>query len=85
MGLDAFGLREPALRGGGVSGIDSLAVLPLENLSGDPEQGYLADGMHDALITDLSRLSGLKRVVARGSVHAVQGDERVPADGRQRS
>ncbi len=36
--------------------IDSIAVLPLENLSGDPEQEYFADGMTDALITDLAHL-----------------------------
>lgn len=45
----------------------------LENLSGDPEQGYLAEGMHDALITNLAQLSGLKRVIARGSVLRFKG------------
>jgi len=72
-GLNAFGLRSRFFGGGAMSGIDSLAVLPLENLSGDAEQGYLADGIHDALITDLSRLTGLKRVVARGSVLRFKG------------
>jgi serine/threonine-protein kinase len=48
-------------------GIQSIAVLPLENLSGDPEQEYFADGMTEALITELSRFSGL-RVVSRTSV-----------------
>ena len=37
------------------AGIRSLAVLPLENLSGDPAQNYFADGMTDELITDLAR------------------------------
>jgi hypothetical protein len=37
------------------SEIKSIAVLPLENLSGDPSQDYFADGMTDSLITDLSR------------------------------
>jgi hypothetical protein len=36
-------------------GIESLAVLPLENLSRDPEQEYFSDGMMDLLITDLWR------------------------------
>ena len=49
-------------------GIQSLAVLPLENLSGDPAQDYLASGIHEALITDLAKLSGFKRVIARTSV-----------------
>ena len=38
----------------GVPPIHSIAVLPLENLSGDPSQEYFADGMTDALITDLA-------------------------------
>ena len=44
--------------------IDSLAVLPLENLSGDPEQDYFADGMTEALITNLAKIRAL-RVVSR--------------------
>jgi pentatricopeptide repeat protein len=52
----------------GTAPVQSLAVLPLENLSGDPEQDYLADGVHEALITDLAKLSGLRRVIARSSV-----------------
>lgn len=37
----------------------SVAVLPFANMSGDPEQGYFADGMTESLITDLSQVSGL--------------------------
>lgn len=48
--------------------MESLAVLPLENLSGDPAQDYLASGIHEALITDLAKLSGFRRVIARSSV-----------------
>ncbi len=40
-------------------GVRSLAVLPLKNLTGDPEQDYYADGLHDLLITELYKLSGL--------------------------
>jgi adenylate cyclase len=47
--------------------IQSLAVLPLENLSDDPEQEYFADGMTEALIGDLAKISAL-RVVSRTSV-----------------
>ncbi len=47
--------------------IKSLAVLPLKNLSGDPTQEYLADGMTEALIGRLSRVHDL-RVISRTSV-----------------
>jgi TolB-like protein/Tfp pilus assembly protein PilF len=47
--------------------IRSLAVLPLKNLSGDPTQEYLGDGMTDALIDRLSRMHNL-RVISRTSV-----------------
>lgn len=47
--------------------IKSLAVLPLENLSGDPAQEYFADGMTDEVITMLAKNSAL-RVISRTSV-----------------
>src|SRR5215471_17929820 len=47
--------------------IRSLAVLPLENLSGDASQDYFADGVTDALIADLGQISAL-RVISRTSV-----------------
>ena len=47
--------------------IKSLAVLPLENLSGDAAQDYFSDGMTDELITELGQLSEL-RVISRSSV-----------------
>ncbi|MDE3137445.1 MAG: tetratricopeptide repeat protein [Acidobacteriota bacterium] len=51
----------------GAARIQSIAVLPLENLSGDPGQEYFADGMTDALITHLARIGPL-RVISRTSV-----------------
>ena len=51
----------------GTTRIQSLAVLPLDNLSGDAQQDYFADGMTDALIGDLSTISTL-RVISRRSV-----------------
>jgi TolB-like protein/Tfp pilus assembly protein PilF len=68
LALDVGGLRGRILGGAGARRINSLAVLPLANLSGDAGQDYLAAGLHEALITDLARLGGLKRVIARGSV-----------------
>jgi len=54
-------------KGARPSQIRSLAVLPLENLSQDPEQEYFADGMTDAVITDLAKIGAL-RVISRTSV-----------------
>jgi serine/threonine protein kinase len=51
----------------GSSQIHSLAVLPLENQSGGPDQDYFADGMTDELITDLARISAL-RVISHTSI-----------------
>ncbi len=50
----------------------SLAVLPFDNLSNDPEQEYFVDGMTEDLITDLSQVSGLL-VIARNSVFVYKG------------
>jgi TolB-like protein/DNA-binding winged helix-turn-helix (wHTH) protein/Flp pilus assembly protein TadD len=52
--------------------IRSVAVLPLENLSGDPSQDYFAEGMTDELITDLGQISTL-RVISRSSVMTYKG------------
>jgi TolB-like protein/Tfp pilus assembly protein PilF len=64
--LSTKGLPEAALSEAVVPRITSLAVLPLESLSGDPEQAYFVDGMTEALITDLSRIGELK-VISRSS------------------
>jgi TolB-like protein/DNA-binding winged helix-turn-helix (wHTH) protein/Flp pilus assembly protein TadD len=59
-------------RGRAPTGIRSLAVLPLDNLSGDASQNYFADGMTDELITDLAQISAL-RVISRTSVMGYKG------------
>jgi adenylate cyclase len=53
----------------------SIAVLPFDNMSGDPEQAYFADGMTEDLITDLSKVAGLF-VIARNSTFAYKGKSR---------
>ena len=65
--LRAVGLvREPPLE------IQSIAVLPFDNLSHDPEQEYFADGMTEELITNLGKISAL-RVISRTSVMQYKG------------
>jgi TolB-like protein/DNA-binding winged helix-turn-helix (wHTH) protein len=55
--------------------VRSLAVLPLQNLSGDPTQEYFADGMTDELITELAEL-GSVRVISRTSVMQYKGAQK---------
>jgi serine/threonine protein kinase/Flp pilus assembly protein TadD len=62
----------------GAASIQSLAVLPLENLTGDPQQDYFADGMCDALITELSQIKRL-RVISRTSVMQYKDKHESPA------
>jgi len=68
----------PAEEGGGVGGAapkTRLAVLPFANISPDPRDEYLADGMTEELISVLSQVQGL-RVIARTSVDRYRGRER---------
>jgi TolB-like protein/DNA-binding winged helix-turn-helix (wHTH) protein len=55
--------------------VDSLAVLPLRNLSADPQQEYFSEGMTDELITDLSKVAGL-RVISHTSVERYRDTKR---------
>ncbi len=57
--------------------IRSIAVLPLDNYSGDAGQDYFAEGMTDELTTDLAMISQL-RVISRGSVMQFKGAQRPP-------
>lgn len=66
------GLRDRAWETGH---IQSLAVLPLTNLSGDSAQDYFADGMTEAMITELAQISGL-RVISRTSVMQYKGGKK---------
>jgi TolB-like protein/DNA-binding winged helix-turn-helix (wHTH) protein/Tfp pilus assembly protein PilF len=67
-----IGINSPAFRSrlfgnASSSRIQSIAVLPLKNLSNDPEQDYFADGITEAVITDLGKVGAL-RVISRTSV-----------------
>jgi serine/threonine protein kinase/tetratricopeptide (TPR) repeat protein len=66
-GLNVGGWRDRLMGHPRPALIRSLAVLPLENRSHDPEQDYFADGMTDELITELAKLNAV-RVISRTSV-----------------
>jgi hypothetical protein len=75
-GLAGIGVAGWLLLGGEISRspdtIRSIAVLPLENLTGDPGQEYFADGMTEAVISEFARLGAL-RVISRTSVMQYKG------------
>jgi len=54
--------------------VRSLAVLPLKNLTGDPEKAYYVDGLQDLLVTELAQLPGL-RVISRQSTMRYRNSE----------
>lgn len=77
--VQAFALRPPRVS----KIIDSLAVLPFENASGDPDHEYLSDGITGSLINILAMLPKL-RVMARSTVFRYQGQQIDPqAIGRE--
>ena len=79
---NVIGLRTRLL-GDNTPPIHSLAVLPLQNLSGDPGLEYFSDGMTEELITELSRISGLK-VISRTSVMRYKkSDKSLPEIARE--
>src|SRR5882724_3047233 len=70
--MNVGGLRDRLMGRTRPAQIRSIAVLPLGNLSGDPREDYFADGMTEALITELAQIGGL-RVISRTSVMVYKG------------
>ena len=73
-GWDVFDKSAEQTAGQGPDQIESLAVLPLVNLAGTPDQDYFVEGLHEVLITELSKISGL-RVISRQSTMRFGGSE----------
>lgn len=63
--------------------IESLAVLPFQNVSGDPTQDYLADGVTDLLITHLARLHSVRVISRTSAMHYKNSDQRLPEIARE--
>jgi len=65
------------------SKIRSIAVLPLANLSGDPEQEYFADGMTEQLTTDLGQISALRVISRTSAMHYKGTNKKLPEIARE--
>jgi len=81
VGLSASRLRDRIL-GSPTPRIQSLAVLPLTNLSGDPGQEYFSDGMTDALITELAQIGSIRVISRTSSEQYKQTRKSLPEIGR---
>jgi TolB-like protein/DNA-binding winged helix-turn-helix (wHTH) protein/Tfp pilus assembly protein PilF len=75
LGLNVRGWRDRVFMRSQKPQIQALAVLPLANLSGDPEQEYFADGMTEALIAELGKISA-PRVISRQSIMQYKGSKK---------
>jgi serine/threonine protein kinase/Tfp pilus assembly protein PilF len=63
--------------------IASLAVLPLDNMTGDPGQEYFADGMTEALITELAKIRSLKVISRKSVMRFKKSDKPLPEIAKQ--
>jgi TolB-like protein/DNA-binding winged helix-turn-helix (wHTH) protein len=63
--------------------IQSIAVLPFANLTGDPAQDYFADGITDALTTSLAQLQGIRVISRTSAVHYKSSNEKLPEIARE--
>ena len=81
--VEGAGWRQRLFGEPGLASIRSVAVLPMQNLSNDPDQEYFVDGMTDELITDLAQLHDLK-VVSKTSIMQYKGTRKpLPQIGRE--
>ncbi len=63
--------------------ITSIAVLPLDNLMGDPDQDYFVDGMHEAIISNLARIGALKVISRTSTMRYKNSNKGVPQIARE--
>jgi len=81
--FNTAGVRDHLLGKAPAPRIESLAVLPLQNLSGDPNQEYFSDGMTDSLITDLAQIGSLKVISRTSSMQYKQTKKSLPEVARE--
>ncbi|MCH7934010.1 MAG: hypothetical protein IIC36_08495 [Gemmatimonadetes bacterium] len=74
-GVAAGSILGPLIGGGEAVDERSIAVLPLQNLSPDPDNQYFADGIHEDILTHLAKIGDFK-VISRGSVLEYRDEER---------
>lgn len=82
-GLLFAGLASTLLRGRSATPIDSVVVLPLANLSSDPEQEYFAEGMTDELITNLAKARSLRVISRTSAMRYKNAGMSIPEIGRE--
>jgi TolB-like protein/DNA-binding winged helix-turn-helix (wHTH) protein/Tfp pilus assembly protein PilF len=83
LGLNTEGTRNRLLGKSAGPRIQSLAVLPLQNLTADPAQEYFSDGMTDALITDLAQIGSVKVISRTSSMQYKQTKKSLPEIARE--
>lgn len=83
LGFNVGGLRQRVFATSAPARIQSLAVLPLANLSGDPAQDYFADGITEALTTDLGQISALTVISRTSAMHFKGTNKKLPEIGRE--
>lgn len=76
--FNAGGIRNRLGTGSSQTRIQSLAVIPLANISGDPSQEYFSDGITEALITDLAEIGSLKVISRTSSMQYKQTKKTLP-------
>jgi TolB-like protein/DNA-binding winged helix-turn-helix (wHTH) protein/Tfp pilus assembly protein PilF len=82
--LPPEGIWQRLVGNGESTPIRSIVVLPLDNLSDDPEQEYFADGMTDELITELAKIGGFQKVISSTTCMRYRDTEKTsPEIGRE--
>ncbi|MFH1842709.1 MAG: tetratricopeptide repeat protein, partial [bacterium] len=83
VGLNIGNLREKLQGKESLSPIRSLAVLPLDNMMGDAGQDFFVEGMHEALITELSKIGTLRVISRTSAMHYAGTDKSIPEIARE--